>query len=289
MRAIPLPRSGSVSDEELRPAGYDDFCSDAPPSPPPTSPCRVCLVLAALFGTAILTMALTFLIPHPGDGHSHSHMAMGVPTPAVAPATLPPVAPGMAMLMPRHPDHRAPPRMDTALRATLPTMRGVRETTTDGGFAETWAFDVGSPRGPLTQRLACPAGQRLVPVCLPLPLGIAFEGRPADGKYRIFVEEIVPGSNAAAADVKVGDVLRACTALFQVKGELNELGYFGNPPKTLSLPGVYVADDRSFDQAMAALKSNAAMMDGPDGRKQPVDSVCLLLQRQEPAAAPPTP
>ena len=98
----------------------------------------------------------------------------------------------------------------------LPTRTGQREEGSDGTFKETFSFDIGAANGQLlTQSFTVPTGYALVPVCMPMPLGISFEGRMVGDKYEIFVEGLVEGGNAINTDVQEGDVLRATTAVFQ--------------------------------------------------------------------------
>eukprot|EP00667_Euglena_gracilis_P016291 EG_transcript_17025 len=239
-------------------AHFHEFDLEGPAgrsSPPPeVSTCRVLLLLATLLGAATATSALIMLIPHPHPHSVFGHAAHGV---------MAPLTPGLVLPVSQH-DMAPPARPPTALHATLPALKDSRADAATGGTEETWAFDFGGAGGPLQQKLACPAGSRLVAVCLPLPLGISFEQKAAaGGKPQVVVEGVVPGSNAAQVDVQPGDVLRACTAVFQVRNKPTEIEFFGNPPKLYSLPGVFVADNRPFAQAMSALKSNAGMIDGP--------------------------
>ena len=77
--------------------------------------------------------------------------------------------------------------------------------------------------------------------------------------------------------------LLLCLFLLQVKGKVDEISYFSNPPKNSYLPGVFPVDGKGFDKTMDALVSNKLPIDTPDGRKRQVEEVCLILQRAEKA------
>lgn len=129
-------------------------------------------------------------------------------------------------------------------------------------------------------------GSEAVTVDLPRPLGIFFEEKQMDGKRCCVVDELVEGGNAAASGVvRVGDVLRATTAVakgadrvtvgrFQVEPSLGQRQAGGY---TLAY---FVADDQPFDRVMGALTSFANPVDTDEGPVE-VEVVSLLLERRE--------
>ncbi len=105
-----------------------------------------------------------------------------------------------------------------------------------------------------------------------LPLGIIL-GQNEDMPGLTFVDEVVEGSNGEAAGVKVGDLLRACTAC-QVSMDMPTwqlmAGGIGRP-KTSRM--MWSADGKVFEEVMDALVSNN--MD-PTGRP-----AWLVIERSE--------
>ena len=108
------------------------------------------------------------------------------------------------------------------------------------------------------------ASTRCVQMTVSPPLGISFEENTTSGE--IFIAEIAPGSNAdIVGTAKVGDVLRACSAMVPEmkygQGGLL-LGGNGRPGFRRVLYMVpngeeYRADGVSFDQTLGAVVSNA--------------------------------
>lgn len=106
----------------------------------------------------------------------------------------------------------------------------------------------------------------------PLPLGIILgEDETLPGAIR--VDEVIGDGNGAASGVKVGDLLRACTAC-QVTMEMPTwqivAGGIGRP-KTSRM--MFSTDGRPFEEVMGAVGSNR--MD-PEGRP-----AWLVLERNE--------
>ena len=64
--------------------------------------------------------------------------------------------------------------------------------------------------------------------------------------------------------MKVGDVLRITTAVFNVPGVIDVTAWL-NPPKSSNCKAFYVADQKPFDKVMDAIKSHAVPVDTPDG------------------------
>mmetsp|Transcript_33108 Transcript_33108/g.38553 ORF Transcript_33108/g.38553 Transcript_33108/m.38553 type:complete len:251 (+) Transcript_33108:108-860(+) len=111
---------------------------------------------------------------------------------------------------------------------------------------------------------------QIITVQAPLPLGIIL-GESEELPGLTLVDEIAEGSNGEHAGVKVGDLLRACTAC-QVSMEMPTwqlmAGGIGRP-KTSRM--MFSTDGKQFDEVMGALISNR--MD-PEGRP-----VWLVLER----------
>lgn len=86
------------------------------------------------------------------------------------------------------------------------------------GYEQDFFFDLGGADPAPVKGLRFETGTTPITVTIPRPLGIVFEEK-LDGIYtKIVVDEIIEGSNASKADVKVGDVLRITTAVFNVPG-----------------------------------------------------------------------
>jgi len=113
---------------------------------------------------------------------------------------------------------------------------------------------------------------KILTVQAPLPLGIIL-GQSDELPGLTTVDEIAEESNGAVAGVKVGDIVRACTAC-QVSMEMPTwqlmAGGIGRP-KTSRM--MFSTDGRPFEEVMDALVSN--QMD-PSGRP-----VWLVLERIE--------
>jgi hypothetical protein len=113
---------------------------------------------------------------------------------------------------------------------------------------------------------------KIIAVQAPLPLGLIL-GESEEFVGVTTVDEIGEGSNGELAGVKVGDILRACTAC-QVSMEMPTwqlmAGGIGRP-KTSRM--MFSTDGRPFEEVMDALISN--QMD-PSGRPS-----WLVLERNE--------
>ena len=103
---------------------------------------------------------------------------------------------------------------------------------------------------------------------VPLPMGMIFEeSEAAPGKFEVV--EVVPGSNAEAAGVQPGDLLRATTAMavnWKASMEEADTGFieadaFGGKPGLQR--ALFNADGQTFDSLLTALSSNGADQDGP--------------------------
>ena len=109
-------------------------------------------------------------------------------------------------------------------------------------------------------------------------MGIVFEEK-LDGLYtKIVVDEIVPGSNAEKnGNIKVGDVLRITTAVFNVPGVVDVTAWL-NPPKSTNCKAFFQCDQKSFDKVMSAIQSHVVSVDTPDGPME-IGEVGLVLER----------
>ena len=166
---------------------------------------------------------------------------------------------------------RSLPRSPSAANAWV--RYGVREESgSDGAFQETYGLDLGGTVG--RETLTFPAGTSAVAFEIPRPLGIVFEDL---GDGATTAVEIVPGSNAEAAGVRVGDVLRLVSAVAVGKSTV-EVGTFQVEPSLgmrkqgSNRRAYFLADGRPFAAAMDAVVSNAELVDGVAA-----ETVALLL------------
>ena len=154
--------------------------------------------------------------------------------------------------------------------------------TPSGGFTQDFFFDLGVPDHPTASPAPVrgtkfQAGAEAVAVTIDRPLGIVFEEK-SDGIYtKIVVDEIVPGSNAEKADVKVGDVLRITTAVFNVPGVVDVTAWL-NPPKASNCKAFFACDGEPWEKCMNAITSHAVTVDTPSGEVE-IDEVGLVLER----------
>ena len=152
-----------------------------------------------------------------------------------------------------------------------------KEVGNGEGFETEFLFDLGGETPAQVKDLRFKKDSEVVTVTIPRPLGIVFEEK-LDGIYqKIVVDEVLEGSNASKADVKVGDVLRITTAVFNVPGVIDVTAWL-NPPKSSNCKAFYVADQKPFDKVMDAIKSHAVPVDTPDGPME-VEEVGLVLER----------
>lgn len=108
------------------------------------------------------------------------------------------------------------------------------------------------------------------------PLGIVFE--EVDGK--IVAVELVEGSNAERAGVKVGDVLRMTSAVALGKSRVEVKKWQVEPSTDMRKQGsnrraFFVADGAGFEAVMNAIISNGQPVDGEEAA-----TVSLLLERR---------
>eukprot|EP00968_Pinguiococcus_pyrenoidosus_P024113 scaffold4283_cov220-Pinguiococcus_pyrenoidosus.AAC.3 len=148
-------------------------------------------------------------------------------------------------------------------------MPKVLEFTRTKFFYGRVAVDLGPQFKPLEQTLEpsfTDDNSALATVQIPLPMGMVIEeSETLEG--RVEVVEVGEGSNAEKAGVKVGDVLRGCTAMAVNLLKAAEEDAAFNALAGATKPGFqrafYIADEMPFDQTMNALVSNAEDQGGP--------------------------
>ena len=158
-----------------------------------------------------------------------------------------------------------------------------RKSAPAGAFTQDFLFDLGVPQfptnspAPVNDVIFNP-GSDAIAVTVNRPLGIVFEEK-LDGLYtKIVVDEIVPGSNAEKnGNIKVGDVLRITTAVFNVPGVVDVTAWL-NPPKSTNCKAFFQCDQKSFDKVMSAIQSHVVSVDTPDGPME-IGEVGLVLER----------
>ena len=188
--------------------------------------------------------------------------------------------------------HRSPSRAARAravVADAVTTGRAVwlaedgRKDAPAGAFTQDFLFDLGVPQFPTesfapVNDIRFEAGSEAVAVTVERPLGIVFEER-VDGVYtKIVVDEILPGSNAEkSGDVRVGDVLRITTAVFNVPGVVDVTAWL-NPPKATNCKAFFVCEQKGFDKVMSAIQSRRRP-GGHSGRPMESDGLGLVLER----------
>ena len=189
--------------------------------------------------------------------------------------------------------HRSPSRAARARCAVVAdavtTGRAVwlaedgRKDAPAGAFTQDFLFDLGVPQFPTdsfapVNDVRFEAGSEAVAVTIERPLGIVFEEK-VDGIYtKIVVDEIVPGSNAEKnGDVRVGDVLRITSAVFNVPGVVDVTAWL-NPPKSTNCKAFFNCEQKSFEKVMSAIQSHVVPVDTPDAPME-IGEVGLVLER----------
>jgi hypothetical protein len=110
---------------------------------------------------------------------------------------------------------------DARCRAAVVRRTGEDEPTqTPGVVRRAFAVDLGGPT-PAAVALAFPDATDAVCFELTRPLGVVFEQRLSGATTEIFVDEVVENGAAAKAGVERGDVLRLCTAVFEVSAPVD--------------------------------------------------------------------
>mmetsp|Transcript_2792 Transcript_2792/g.10355 ORF Transcript_2792/g.10355 Transcript_2792/m.10355 type:complete len:205 (-) Transcript_2792:433-1047(-) len=152
---------------------------------------------------------------------------------------------------------------------------GVKEDNPDGTFMETYGLNLGG--GNIgRESIVFGADATLLAFEVERPMGIVFE----DVNGECVAVEIIEGSNAFAAGVMVGDVLRMTSAVAVGKstvevGKLQVEPSLGMKKKGANRRALFVADRRPFDAVMDAVVSNAEDVDGTVS-----PTVALLLERR---------
>ena len=129
------------------------------------------------------------------------------------------------------------------------------------------------------QALLVSDASELVGVDVARPLGVVFAEQRRGSQTLCVVEELLPGSNAQAAGVRVGDVLRLTTCVVAVRGKVDVMSYYSNPPKASNRRALLVADAQPFGKLMKALVSNSEAVDLPGGKARAFDSIPLVMER----------
>jgi hypothetical protein len=196
------------------------------------------------------------------------------PTRRLAPCPPRRVAPP---ILPRFARARSTRHRDARCRAAVVRRTGEDEPTqTPGVVRRAFAVDLGGPT-PAAVALAFPDATDAVCFELTRPLGVVFEQRLSGATTEIFVDEVVENGAAAKAGVERGDVLRLCTAVFEVSAP-EDVTTWLNPPAKRKVKAYYECDAKPFDKVMDALASHGVQIDTPNG-KEDVKFVGLVLQR----------
>ena len=119
----------------------------------------------------------------------------------------------------------------------------------------------------------------LVAVEIERPLGLVLEESrlKRSVETQIEVVEIVPDSNAAKdGRVKVGDILRLTTAVFNVSAPIDVTTWL-NPPAKANVRAF--VKDATFDNTMLAIQSHSVPVDY-DGASREMKSVGMVFERK---------
>lgn len=119
----------------------------------------------------------------------------------------------------------------------------------------------------------------LIAVEIERPLGLILEETRLKQSFETQIEvvEIVPDSNAAKdGRVKVGDVLRLTTAVFNVSAPIDVTTWM-NPPAKANVRAF--VKDSTFDKTMLAIQSHSVPVDY-DGDSREMKSVGMIFERK---------
>lgn len=192
---------------------------------------------------------------------------------------------------------RAPARASAPARGTIATSRArgaairaragsmlVRQTGVDEDVPNnpnvvnrSFAIDLGGAT-PAVCAMRFPADSQAIAVACERPLGMFLEQRAEGARSAIFVDEVAEGSNAAKAGIRVGDVLRLTTAVFEVTAPV-DITTWMNPPAKRKVRAYYTTDNKSFDAVMDAIASHSVQIDTPNG-KEDVKEIGLVFERR---------
>ena len=118
-------------------------------------------------------------------------------------------------------------------------------------FQEVFGVDL-LANGTLTdQAILVLEGSVLVPLDIKRPMGMIVAERRVLNSMECFVEELLPESNALAAGVQPGDVLRMCTCVVEVRGKVDTFSFYSNPPKAAKRRAVLVCDKQARSRRQA--------------------------------------
>ena len=140
-----------------------------------------------------------------------------------------------------------------------------------------FAIDLGGPT-PAVCAMRFPVDSQAIAVACERPLGMFLEQRAEGARSVIFVDEISEGSNAAKAGIRVGDILRLTTAVFEVTAPV-DITTWMNPPAKRKVRAYYTTDNKSFDAVMDAIASHSVQIDTPNG-KEDVKEIGLVFERR---------
>ena len=163
---------------------------------------------------------------------------------------------------------------------------GVRDDI-PGGFTETYGLDLGAGGGIARETFkVTTASSALVPVIVTRPMGMTLEEEKRADTTAItlcVVVDVAAGSNADAAGVKVGDILRGTSAVLKGKSKVKTEKWAVEPSldQRVQMPNVraaFVADAQPFERIMGALVSNGDEVNGVVA-----ESCALLFERGAPA------
>jgi hypothetical protein len=153
-------------------------------------------------------------------------------------------------------------------------------------FFGTVTVGLGPGMKPLSETFECSypdyEDSQLTTVKLDFPLGMAFEesGNVA-GRFEIY--EVEPGSNAEAAGLKPGDLIRATTAVSYNK--MIKDPDLAMEASTKLQRCLFVADDQSFEAFVTAALSNKEEDGGPDEITLVIERYDALGKKKKAAAA----
>lgn len=195
--------------------------------------------------------------------------------------------------MSAHPRARAPAHArvsTTTSRARRTAIRArassslIRQTGADEDIPNnssvvnrSFAIDLGG-QTPAMCSMRFPADSQAIAVACERPLGMFLEQRTEGARSVIFVDEISEGSNAAKAGIRVGDILRLTTAVFEVTAPV-DITTWMNPPAKRKVRAYYTTDNKSFDAVMDAIASHSVQIDTPNG-KEDVKEIGLVFERR---------
>ncbi len=85
--------------------------------------------------------------------------------------------------------------------------------------------------------------------------------------------------------MQVGDVLRLTTCVVAVRGKVDVVSFYANPPAAKNRRALLVADSQPFPKLMKAITSNTEAVDLPSGESRPFETIPLVFERAVPASS----